>query len=418
MRAYAIIKLFIETQKQMKNHQTHRFLPNLSSSLRRTAIVAFALLLAAGAIVPTWRDIVLADQYDAQINALKAQNEQSQSVVDGLKNQAGSYADAIAKLQAQINGLQASIAANQALQADLQRQIAEAQAEITRQRSILASDLKAMYVDGTPSSIEILATSKNLSEFVDKQEYRSRVQTKLQDTLKKIAELQKQLQVQKAKVEGLIRDMEAQRVELDGNRAAQQSLLNYNQAQQDAYNAQIKQNNAKVAQLRAEQAAANRRLTSSGGSTIIAGDPSHGGYPTKAPSPWSGYWGSSYPLDNTIDNWGMYNRECVSYTAWKVHQTYGYMPYWGGIGNAYEWPRNARRAGITTSSTPKALSVAIGTNPSYFGSLGHAMWVESVNDDGSIWVSQYNWYNGGWGNYSEMKLNASIASSLTYIYFN
>lgn len=409
MRAYAIIKLFIETQKQMKTRNVKPFLPRHTSSLKRAAVVLFALVLAVGAIVPTWRDIVLADQYDAQINALKAQNEQNKSVVDSLKAQASSYADAVAKLQAQINGLEASIAANQALQADLQRQITEAQAEIERQRGILASDLKAMYVDGTPSSIEILATSKNLSEFVDKQEYRSRVQNKLQDTLKKIAELQKQLQMQKAKVEMLIKDMQAQRAELDSNRAAQQSLLNYNQSQQDAYNVQIKQNNAKVAQLRAEQAAANRRLSSSGGSTIIAGDPGHGGYPSVY---------ANAPQDSLVDRWGMYNRECVSYTAWKVYQTYGYMPYWGGIGNAYEWPRNARNANIPTSSTPKALSVAIGTNPSYFGSLGHAMWVESVNDDGSIWVSQYNWYNGGWGNYSEMKLNASIASSLTYIYFN
>lgn len=405
------IKLYQTIQKRMKKQRLHNLASPASASAKRAAVIAAAVLLTVGALVPTWRDIVLADQYDAQINALKAQNADNQSVVNNLRSQASSYADAIAKLQAQISGLEASIAANQALQEDLQKQIAAAQAEIDRQRGILASDLKAMYVDGTPSSLEILATSKNLSDFVDKQEYRSRVQTKLQDTLKKIAELQKQLQVQKTKVEGLIKDMQAQRTELDANRAAQQSLLTYNQAQQDAYTTQMKQNNAKISQLRAEQAAANRRLSSSGGGTIIAGDPGRGGYPAVY---------ANAAQDSLVDRWGMYNRECVSYTAWKVYQTYGYMPYWGGIGNAYEWPRNARNANprIPTSSTPKEQSVAIGTNPAYFGSLGHAMWVESVNSDGSIWVSQYNWYNGGWGNYSEMKLSASIASSLTYIYFN
>ena len=38
--------------------------------------------------------------------------------------------------------------------------------------------------------------------------------------------------------------------------------------------------------------------------------------------------------------------QCVSYTAWKVYQKNGYMPYWGGVGNANQWPGNADSAGI------------------------------------------------------------------------
>jgi surface antigen len=107
----------------------------------------------------------------------------------------------------------------------------------------------------------------------------------------------------------------------------------------------------------------------------------------------------------------MYNRECVSYTAWKVYETYGYMPYWGGVGNANQWPGDARAAGIPTGSTPRANSVAIWN----VGAFGHAMWVEAVAADGSLWVSQYNYdYTG---HYSEMSVSASMARSLTYIYF-
>jgi surface antigen len=108
----------------------------------------------------------------------------------------------------------------------------------------------------------------------------------------------------------------------------------------------------------------------------------------------------------------MYNRECVSYTAWKVYSTYGYMPYWGGVGNANQWPGNAARAGIPTSSTPRVGSVAV-WNVGYYG---HVMWVEAVNADGSIWISQYNYdFNG---RYSEMYVSAGMASNLTYIYFD
>ena len=371
---------------------------------RRTQVgllVTSSFILTVGAMLPAWQQVAVADQYQDQINALQSDTSTKQAVLSDLQSQAASYSDAITKLQSQISGLEASIAANQKLQAELQQQIAEAQAEIDQQRKILASDVKAMYVDGTPSSIELLATSKNLSDFVDKQEYRTRVQNKLQDTLKKIAELQKKLQVQKAKVETLIKDLQTQQTQLDADRAQQQGLLNYNESQQADYNAQIKSNNTKVAQLRAQQAAANRRLSSTGG--VVAGDSSHGGYPAYL---------NNAAQDSLVDPWGMYNRECVSYTAWKVYQTYKYMPYWGGVGNANQWPGNATRAGIATSHTPRAQSVAI-WNVGYYG---HAMWVESVNGDGTIWVSQYNY--DYMGHYSEMLVSAGMAANLTYIYFN
>ena len=395
------IHMFIKQHKKMKKSVSQIIASRFSRPVKSSAYIAGSLILTVGALIPTWQQIANADQYQDQINALQSQNASTQATVGGLQAQAASYADAIAKLQNQINGLQSSIAQNQALQQDLQNQIVAAQAEIDQQRAILASDVKAMYVDGTPTSLELLATSKNLSDFVDKQEYRTRVQSKLQDTLQKIADLQKQLQDQKTKVETLISVMQSQQAQLDSDRAQQQSMLNYNQQQQADYNAQIQANNTKVAQLRAAQAAANRQLN--GGAGVVAGDPGHGGYPAIY---------DSSAQDSMTDSWGMYNRECVSYTAWKVYQTYGYMPNWGGQGNANEWPGDATRAGIPTSHTPKAQSVAI-WNVGYYG---HAMWVEAVNSDGSLWVSQYNYdYHG---HYSEMRVSPSMAANLTYIYFN
>lgn len=356
-------------------------------------------VLVGGSFLPSIRQVVLADSFQDQISQLQQENANTQSTVNGLQAEAASYQDAIARLQAQISGLQASINDNLAQQVSLQQQIVAAQAEIDHERAVLASDVKAMYVDGTPTTLEVLATSKNLSEFVDKQEYRTTVQNKLQDTLKKIAELQKQLQTQKAKIDQLLKEQQAQQAQLDSDRATQTGLLNYNEGQQAAYNSQIQANNSKVSQLRAAQAAANRQL----GGGVTAGDPNHGGYPSVY---------ANAAQDSLVDSWGLYNRECVSYTAWKVYQTYGHMPYWGGVGNANQWPGDARAAGIPTSTTPKVNSVAI-WNVGYYG---HAMWVEAVNGDGSLWVSQYNFdYNG---HYSEMRVSASMAASLTYIYFN
>lgn len=378
----------------MKNSVTHRFSTRVSIGLLGIS----SALLVCGSILPAATSKVVADSYQDQINALNAKNADTRSLVNGLQAQAASYQDAINQLQGQIDGLQGSINANIAQQAQLQQQIVDAQNQINQERAYLASDVKAMYVDGTPSTLEVLATSKNLSEFVDKQEYRTTVQNKLQDTLKKIAELQKELTTKKAQVDQLLGEERDQQNQLASAQAQQASLLNMNQSQQASYNAQIAANSKQIASLRAAQAAANATL----GSHVVAGDPGHGGYPSK--------WANA-PQDSMVDNWGMYNRECVSYAAWKVYQTYGSMPYWGGRGNANQWPGDAQSAGIATGSTPRANTVAIWN----VGAFGHAMWVEAVNPDGSIYVSQYNYdYQG---HYSEMLVSASKAASFTYIYF-
>lgn len=154
------------------------------------------------------------------------------------------------------------------------------------------------------------------------------------------------------------------------------------------------QQRQEIADWQASQVTANKSL----GGSVVAGDTNHGGYPAQ--------WDNARQ-DSQIDSWGMYNRECVSYAAWKVYETYGNMPYWGGVGNANEWPRDARRAGVPTGSVPQVHSVAI----SLHGYYGHAMWVEKVQGD-MIYVSQYNYDLHG--HYSEMWLNGG---GLTYLYF-
>jgi surface antigen len=188
--------------------------------------------------------------------------------------------------------------------------------------------------------------------------------------------------------------LQAQENTLANNQAQQNQLLAYTEGQKSAYDQQIQNNNSQIVALRAAQLAANRSL----GGHAVAGDPGHGGYPTYL---------DAASEDSLVDPWGMYNRECVSYTAWKTYQTYGYMPYWGGVGNANQWPGDARAAGIPTGSIPKVHSVAI----SMGGAYGHAMWVEAVSGS-MIYVSQYNYDLAG--HYSEMWVNGG---SFTYIYF-
>ena len=84
------------------------------------------------------------------------------------------------------------------------------------------------------------------------------------------------------------------------------------------------------------------------------------------------------------------------------------MPYWGGRGNANQWVDDAQSAGIPVDHSPRAGDVAI----SLAGAFGHAMYVESVNSNGTINISQYNVNLDG-----RYSTNTISVGSLYFIHF-
>lgn len=384
----------------------------LSRNLKSSLVLFSMSILLAGSILPMWQQIVWADTYDDQVAQLRDQNQASRTVLQGLVGEAATYQEAIDRLQAQINALQARISENVAEQTRLEAEIAAAQAEIDRQRAILAEDVKAMYVDGTPSLLESLASSKDFNEFIDKQEYRSRVQNKLQDTLKQIALLQKQLQEQKVKVEQLLKELQSERDQVASMESEQQRLLSYNQSQQSEVNAQLSANNRRITELRTQQAAAYAQYTGSGG-TSPTGSAIKYRNMTGPSNCGGGYGYCAYGLDQWVpDPWGLsLARECVHYVADRADRFGKRVPLFpAGGGSAYQWIPFATRTGTgRVVSDPQAGDVAYMP----IGPVGHVGFVESNNGDGSVHISQYNWYSG---RYNEMDL--VITPNIQFLRFN
>ncbi|MGA4514756.1 CHAP domain-containing protein [Staphylococcus caledonicus] len=104
------------------------------------------------------------------------------------------------------------------------------------------------------------------------------------------------------------------------------------------------------------------------------------------------------------------------YTAgqctWYVYDRVG-----GSIGstwgNANNWASAAQSAGYTVDNNPEEGSIM----QSSAGTYGHVAYVESVNDDGSITVSEMN-YNGGPYVKDTRTISASQASSFNYIHLS
>lgn len=315
-------------------------------------------------------NVAQADQFDEQIAALRKKVQESQAAADQKASQASTLKGKIASIEAEISAAQQQLNLTNIEIKKTQTVIDQTNRDLDKQKNILRDNLRMIYREGTISPLEVVASSKNLSDFVAQQQYLDAIKRKVDDNIQKIDNLKKELDVKKGQLTAQSTQQEATVSQIAAKRAEQQSLLARTQGEESNYRKAVEEDEARIADLRRQQAA----IISSYSSNVQYGG--SGGYP------WAGA-----PFPNSIpDPWGMYQRQCVSYTAWKVASTGRFMPYWGGRGNANQWPANARAAGIPVDGNPRVGDVAISTS----GFYGHAMYVEAVLGNGKVRVSQYN----------------------------
>ena len=172
------------------------------------------------------------------------------------------------------------------------------------------------------------------------------------------------------------------------------------------------QESPKVEQNQPETTTEPTAPTNSGSTTAPSGTSPAPAAEPEQPAP--AVYADTYPADlrnaavsSKIDQWGMSNRQSVSYTAFKVAESAKTMPKWGytGRGDASYWPTNADNANIARGTTPKVGSVGVSGN--------FTVYVEAVNGD-KIDVSFYNWNNSGAFGYWN---DVPASQFATYIYF-
>lgn len=370
----------------------------ISDSLASKAALVAVAVLVAGSGVFALGSHVFARDYEAEIKAKEQEASKYNSEASRLGEMADNLQSELDKINGQITAIQGQIADSQKKIDNLNAQIKRNEILIKQRRKAMGQVLADMHVDDQISPLEMLASSNSIGDYIDKQEQRSSLRTSLNGKIKEIKALQKKLEENKKLVENTLRDQEAQRNVLSSKQSEKAKLVADTKNDQNAYSALAQKRNSEVAKLREEQAAANRRALGNGVS-IPGGIPGGGGYP--------GVWANA-PLDAYVDPWGLFTRECVSYVAWKIHSTGRYVPHFGGAGNANQWPSTAARHGISSGSTPKAGAAAVMS----VGTYGHVMYVESVNGDGTITVSDYNFAWDGLYRYYTRS-----ASGLTYVYF-
>lgn len=289
----------------------------------------------------------------------------------------------VARLDREIAALEDEIAMNQTIANDLSEQINLNEEKLNLQQSALAKLLVDMHFESEPDAITMLASSSSLGDFAERQSRQSTAKTQVAVSAESVRLLKEELEKQKTSVDALIASSEQSRNDAAAKRNEQSALIAKYENDTAAYESDA----AAARETMQREIAAEIARYNSGG---VVGE-GYNSYPYRDICPDYTYTAIAYG-DGA---YGGYKCQCTSYAGWKAYE------YWGvlisGWGNAYSWggyggvSRTARgRDGAMhayrVNSTPAAHTVAVST----LGAWGHVMWVESVNANGTINISEYN----------------------------
>ena len=411
----------------MKRHIDKSKLNNLTT---KVALIFMSLLIAVAAPIYMMIKTVYAtecytvSQCNDKISASQQDIDNYNAQAAQLAVQAGSLQSAIAQLQNQANAIQAQIDISQAKYDKLVLQIADTEKQIKDNQDALGVTIANMYVDDQITPLEMLASSKNISDYMDKQEYRSSVRDQLTSTINKIKDLKTQLDKQKVDIDRVLTDQKAQKSDLVAKQAEQQQLLNDTQTNANAYLQLSSGLQAQIAQLKADRT----------GLGTIKGS----GVPIQIGSVYYNHWSGNtecgggysycYVLDTSVsDDWGLgLAGECVHYVAWALADRGYYIPYnafnlnngYGG-GNADLWvavSTGDKFASIVSDPQNNAQKDDVAVIPT--SGVGHVGIVESNYGDGWVRISQYNYDvpEGSFGMYSTIDLK--VTSNIQFLRFS
>ena len=422
---------------------------------RLLTVLVTGTVLSLGALAPS----VNAQDYDSQIETVNS----SIANINEKKSAVNSTIDTLAK---ELSDVQTKIDTTQAKKAEVQEAIETLKTEIAKLEKVIAErntrleeQARSVQTNGARSYLDFLLNAESLSDAVsrigvvmdlmganrelmqqqaeDKKQVESKeeaqqeklaeqeaaekelasLQTELNDTFSKnkvlLANLSQEELAEIAKRDGLVAEKEAFQKRLAEEKAkAEAEAARIAEASRQALAAQASQSQTTATQTsyEAPAPAAAASTASSSTSTPAAQTQTSsytyttgGGFPAVDPS-----------FRASLN--GGYFGQCTYYVFNRMAQV-GTPIGHSMMGNAAEWPSYARSYGYSVSNSPSAGSAIVfqqglaGADPTY----GHVAFVEAVNADGSLYISEMN--VRGLNVISYRTISASVAAQATYIRF-
>lgn len=176
----------------------------------------------------------------SDINSINNQVAEGEEHLDGLQETTQTLEEALRKLKAEIAELQTQIEKTQEDVEATEEELAETEAELERQKEIMASSIRLLYKRGNISTVELIASSENFTDFVNQEEYVQRIKKQVHEASLEVEALKKQLEEQKEELDDLLATQTGQKKLLDDKRAEQQRLVDQAKQEEFSYQSYLK----------------------------------------------------------------------------------------------------------------------------------------------------------------------------------
>lgn len=425
---------------------------------RLLTVLVTGTVLSLGALAPS----VNAQDFDSQIETVNS----SIANINEKKSAVNSTIDTLAK---ELSDVQTKIDTTQAKKAEVQEQIETLKAEIAKLEKVIAErntrleeQARSVQTNGARSYVDFLLNAESLSDAVsrigvvmdlmsanrelmqqqaeDKKQVESKeeaqqeklaeqeaaekelasLQTELNDTFSKnkvlLANLSQEELAEIAKRDGLVAEKEAFQKRLAEEKAkAEAEAARIAEASRQALAAQASQSQTTATQTSYEAPAAAASTASTSTASSSTSTPAAQTQTSSYTYTTGGGFPAVDPSFRASLNGGYFG-QCTYYVFNRMAQV-GTPIGHSMMGNAAEWPSYARSYGYSVSHSPSAGSAIVfqqglaGADPTY----GHVAFVEAVNADGSLYISEMN--VRGLNVISYRTISASVAAQATYIRF-
>jgi murein DD-endopeptidase MepM/ murein hydrolase activator NlpD len=187
------------------------------------------------------------------VNALKEQDEAWQAKLDALNDEVDGYTSKIDAKTAEIDKLEKQIVSLEKEVKTINKEIDDQQVQIDETYTLLGERLRAMYIAGQTTEIEVLLTSTNFADFLNRTELLRRVAkhdtdlvSALKENIKLLNQKVEELDAKKVEIQKEKQTIDDEKYELTVARAELQEKVDEVQKSADEIESQRKANAKKL----------------------------------------------------------------------------------------------------------------------------------------------------------------------------
>ena len=152
-----------------------------TTNLFKTLVIFTVLLTISGTVFAASEQSLR-----QKASELKEQADAGKEKLDGASKQVDTLEEKVNQLNSEINQIQGQINTTSKNIEKTEKELEKTQKELERKKNIMNQSVRALYKQGDVSTVELIASSKNFTEFVTGKEYLERVKIGVQESAKKI----------------------------------------------------------------------------------------------------------------------------------------------------------------------------------------------------------------------------------------